>query len=456
MAAERQDQGVGLVDAETALADRDGTNARAPAGGFFYEHVHLTFEGNYELARAIFPEVVSRLPEATRSQAGPRPAPPSLERCAQRLGLTAWQKVQMLSYMLTVTNRSPFTEQLDHAESQAVMEESLRRLESQITPATAGEIRRALAESDDDPVLHTALGRFLLSSGEYAAAARHFRIVLERLPDDPGGHLYLAQALLGQDRLIEAGDHFDLAAELAPDRAGVCANIAELFLSAQQIDLAEEYCRRSLAARSDDPKALSMLGRIHLARGQWEQAADALSESLQSQPDSVAAHQYLALALYQLGRLDQAARHYQKAIELEPDNEDARRNYALVLIALKEFSQAAQQYRRILEIQPDSLEAITNLSWLLATSTDPAVRDVQTALDLALRAAERTHYREAGVLDALAVAYAEAGQFDLAIETVSRAVGLAIGDGQDGYADQLRERRDLYRRGTPLSQGPPP
>ena len=133
-----------------------------------------------------------------------------------------------------------------------------------------------------------------------------------------------------------------------------------------------------------------------------------------------------------------------------------RGDYALVVVAQKDFSQAVEQYRRILEAQPESVEAMSNLAWLLATSTDPAVRDVPAAMSLVQRAADRAGGREAGVLDTLAVVYAEAGQFDRAVETASKAVELALDAGQRDYAEQLRNRLALFRQAKPLSQVPRP
>ena len=137
--AAQQGRGVYLVDAEAALAESDGTAARLPGETLFYEHVHMKFDGNYEVARALFPAVVGLLPEAIRSTADPVPAPPSMERCAQLMELTAWQRAQMLSYMLRLTEHPPFTEQSNYAERRAAMEELHRQLESQIrAPGGAG------------------------------------------------------------------------------------------------------------------------------------------------------------------------------------------------------------------------------------------------------------------------------------------------------------------------------
>ncbi len=130
VAAEQAEAGAHLVDAERAMAECDRALRGVPGRALFYEHVHMTFEGNYEVARAVFVEMVKLLPESITSRAPGPITPPSLRFCAERMELTRWQRAQMLAYMLDMTDRPPFTEQFDHAERYAAMELFRRWLES--------------------------------------------------------------------------------------------------------------------------------------------------------------------------------------------------------------------------------------------------------------------------------------------------------------------------------------
>ena len=134
VAAEQAMAGVRLVDAEGAMADCDRALEGVPGRALFYEHVHMTFEGNYEVARAVFGELVQFLPSSIVSRAAGPTAPPSLGRCMERMELTRWQRAQMLAYMLEMTKHPPFTEQFDHAERYAAMEAFRRWLESKDQP----------------------------------------------------------------------------------------------------------------------------------------------------------------------------------------------------------------------------------------------------------------------------------------------------------------------------------
>ena len=57
----REDEGIYLADVERSFADAsaDGT----PGAELFYEHVHLTFAGNYRLAHTVLEQIVRILPD---------------------------------------------------------------------------------------------------------------------------------------------------------------------------------------------------------------------------------------------------------------------------------------------------------------------------------------------------------------------------------------------------------
>jgi TPR repeat protein len=87
--------------------------------------------------------------------------------------------------------------------------------------------------------------------------------------------------------------------------------------------------------------------------------------------------------------------------------------------------EAANWYRKAAD-QGDSA-AMNNLAFLLATSTDPNVRDPKKAVAVAQKLVEAKTGNPA-CLDTLATAYFEAGQLDKAAETERRALALKPDD----------------------------
>jgi tetratricopeptide (TPR) repeat protein len=101
--------GAELVDADKlfAQASPDGI-----AGSeLVYEHVHMTPEGNYLLARALFLQIASRLtPPMQASDV------PSQEQSEQLLAFTPHDRTRLAREMLGRLQRPPFTTQLNHSE----------------------------------------------------------------------------------------------------------------------------------------------------------------------------------------------------------------------------------------------------------------------------------------------------------------------------------------------------
>ncbi|MDO8545124.1 MAG: hypothetical protein Q7S40_32190 [Opitutaceae bacterium] len=91
------------------------------------------------------------------------------------------------------------------------------------------------------------------------------------------------------------------------------------------------------------------------------------------------------------------------------------------------------------------------LAWILATSSDAALRDGRAALALVEESA-RQQQTDPMLLSALAAAYAEVGRFAEAAKAAERALALARA-ARDEAAEPLLERRlNAYRRGQPWRQ----
>jgi tetratricopeptide (TPR) repeat protein len=97
-------------------------------------------------------------------------------------------------------------------------------------------------------------------------------------------------------------------------------------------------------------------------------------------------------------------------------------------------------------------EVYNTLAWLLATSTQDALRNAQRAKELALTACELTRYQEPNYVDTLAAAHAEAGEFDDAIRFQQRA--LESPEFEKRFGKEARNRLELYAARRPYREGP--
>lgn len=195
----------------------------------------------------------------------------------------------------------------------------------------------------------------------------------------------------------------------------------------------------SAAAHFNFGTALTVAGRLDEAIDQYQQA-------LKLQPTYGAAHNNLGGVFLRLGRSDDALQQFRQALRLDPSNAEAHYNVGSVLRSRGELTEAADQFRQATRLAPDWTPALASLAWLLATAPDAALRDAVQAVSLAERVADLTGRRDASAMDVLAAAYAEAGQFDRAVDTSQSALAL---NPDAALADAIRRRLELYRQRRP-------
>jgi tetratricopeptide (TPR) repeat protein len=109
-------------------------------------------------------------------------------------------------------------------------------------------------------------------------------------------------------------------------------------------------------------------------------------------------------------------------------------------------------WKQALSKDPDNLQLLNDFAWVLATSSDAAIRDGNSAVPLAEHAVKLTSADNPAILATLAAAYAETGRFEESIEMEQRAAKLASQQGNAALARSLNERLALYEDKTPIRQ----
>jgi tetratricopeptide (TPR) repeat protein len=155
--------GVALVDAEKILSDASPDGIIG--GEFIYEHVHLTPEGGYLLARAMFQQVAKNLsPDAAGNS-----DPVSEADCERFLALTRYDRARLASEMLNRLQKPPFTTQLNHSE-QLFRMAAKAQSPDELPNDTAALYQWAIARDPDDAMLRLRFGTFLYAYNRAAAA----------------------------------------------------------------------------------------------------------------------------------------------------------------------------------------------------------------------------------------------------------------------------------------------
>lgn len=212
------------------------------------------------------------------------------------------------------------------------------------------------------------------------------------------------------------------------------------------LDQATARYRDAVELRPTYAPAQAGLGYALQQSGHYEEALVHHERALALGLDTAESRTNLGTTLFAMGRLDEALRHLQRAVELDSGFAPAQINLGALLEARGEPAQAVPFYRRAVAIDPTGVEQVNNLAWVLATASDPAVRDGAEAVQHAEEAARLTEHRNPQVLDTLAAAYAEAGRFDDATRTAGQAIELLAGSPD---AVPVAERLAGYQAGRP-------
>jgi tetratricopeptide (TPR) repeat protein len=170
----------------------------------------------------------------------------------------------------------------------------------------------------------------------------------------------------------------------------------------------------------------------------YNEAAEVGREWLAVSPYELAPHSALASALFETSDVASAAQHLGYVMMLRPELEQAEAQLRELLLTIARKPDGLQQLRDIVDNAPDSPRMLDESAWLLATHPDPKVRDGARAVELAERACTLSERRVPVMLDTLAAAYAEAGDFARAIGAVEEALKGAHSAG-DTDAAKLSE-----------------
>ncbi len=422
--------GAVLLDAEKDLKD-EGAGDEDDA--LFLDHVHLTFEGNYRLAKLFAQAMDQDIAQKTR------PASAGFETAAEvsrRLAYTRLDRRRILEEMRLRFEQPPFSAQLNFQ----ARDERLRK-EISAETLTATELQSAygaaLALAPGDWVLHENFARALESENESAAAEEQWRVVARFMPQEPDAWFHLGDlaysagaygraeqfylkalarkpdatealnglglARLKQDRPEAAAALFRQALKLAPGFSAARVNLASVLASEGNLQGSMLEYRRVLEMDTNNVAARINLARLLAKQGSTAAALELFSQAVRLQPgDAIAqfdfanslsaigrhaealshyaaaaasqpsfaeAHYNLGVELARAGRFEEAGRHFAQALRLKPAFAEAHFNYGVALAKQARYQEAAHEFQETLRVQPGYPGAQSFLTRALALAS---------------------------------------------------------------------------------------
>jgi Flp pilus assembly protein TadD len=207
---------------------------------------------------------------------------------------------------------------------------------------------------------------------------------------------------------------------------------------------------RTIAVTGGCAWAHASLAKTLADEGDLDGAVKQLAIALRLNPNSKQAHRSLGGAFMLRGRVDDAIGEFEQALRLDPDYANAHSDLANALMLQGKVEPAIAHCETALRLQPDLADALNNLAWLRATQADPKYRDGKAGVRLAERAAELTGRKNPSMLDTLAAALAEAGEFEEAVQTAEEGRKLALSLNETQVAGTIAGHIELFRQHRPF------
>jgi len=263
-------------------------------------------------------------------------------------------------------------------------------------------------------------------------------------------HERLSSALLDKGRLDEAILQSQLALNINQKNGGAENDMGVALSRRGQ---PEEALKHFAKALDLDPALSTIHYNIANAEAAAGNVAGAIAEyekQLALDPSFTEAHNNLALLLLRAGRIAEAKAHLIKAILLNPNYSEAHNNLAIVLSQEGEAGKAIAQWHETLRMDPNNLDAHANLAWVLATAPVDSIRNGSAALEHAQRALKVSSQSNPRLWRLVAVAQAELGNFDLAVEAAQRARMLAEEQNNPQLVGTIDSNIESFRSRQPV------
>lgn len=310
-----------------------------------------------------------------------------------------------------------------------------------------------------------------LAEAYFARASLHRA---EEFVNDPKAQQAEVNRLAQQD--------YNMAIHLNPQYAEAYVGRAKLWQDLGEWDRAIKDLTTIVALNPQHAQSFFDRGKIYLERSEGELALADFVRTAEIDPafkqresqTFVKAYRQRAEQYMQAQKFDLAAADYSAAIEITPDDWEllaargqaylAQKDYSRSLADLTavskersedpaawfalahawylagQYGRAAVEYRKAILVEPTFVAAYTNLAWLLATCPEKDFRNGKLAVRYATYACEMTGWKQYAIIDTLAAAQAEAGDFHEAIKLQSAVVYMA----PPGQRADFQSRLALY------------
>lgn len=313
--------------------------------------------------------------------------------------------------------------------------------------AGAGVVKIPVTTSNAEARREYLKGRAL---GENLRAHDSREVLKRAVANDPGfalGHYSLA---LNSPTAKEFFMHLNEAVALA-DKASAGERLMILGLQAgasADTDKQRRYYEQLVAEYPRDERAHFLLGNNYFGQQEYAKAVSEYQKSVEVAPEFAPAYNLLGYAYRQSGRFEDAEKAFKKYIELIPDDPNPYDSYAELLMKTGRFDESIAMYRKALQTDPQFSPSYIGIASNLMYQ---GKHDAARAEAWKLHQAARNDADRRNALFARAIAYADEGKLDAALEELQKQYGVAekIKDAANMAGDAVAMGDVLLEAGKP-------
>ena len=289
---------------------------------------------------------------------------------------------------------------------------------------------------------HVARGIVAFARQDIDLAERCAAEALQRDERSPRAHLLQGKVYAARNNLPMAESEFRRATELSPS-ADAHLQLGLVVAQEGRTDEAIRQFREALKWQPKNWAAQEAFGHALLSQGKLDEALQHFSAALELNPRARDSRLQIARILTRQGKHPEATAFLKQVVAKDPSDGPARFQLGILLQQQHDEPGAVEQYRAAMALNPKS-SARNNLAWILATSRNDQLRSGSEAVRLAEQLRQERG-DEPEVLDTLAAALAEKGDFVRAVQVAEEAARRAEAVKNSALAQEIRERLRLYR-----------
>lgn len=209
---------------------------------------------------------------------------------------------------------------------------------------------------------------------------------------------------------------------------------------------ATSYFADYLRSHPKSSWAYSQRGRALAHQGDLDKAIQDFNTAIELDQNRFTNYVYRGLAWASKGNKTLAIRDFTEAIASEPNHPAGYHNRGVAWAQMGNYEDALKDFTKAIRLDPENAASYNGRAWIRATAPDSKFRDGNLAIEDATKACELTEWKQYPDINTLAAAFAEAGDFERAIEYLEKSRVLTkVRSQQDSYRTMI----ELFRAGKP-------